>query len=128
MVKKIDFLSHVKAAAPAVHAKITSHPDFDAKKHNSLRDAMKLDGGMTDDECTDVFGSIMNSDMDKPTKDRLIYGDGGGDGIDSESDDDAPVDLIDPEELVGSDDDDGGDDDIGDDLDVDADRDRELAE
>jgi hypothetical protein len=77
--KKGDFLEHVARTHPALHAKITSHPKFDATKHNSLHKVMRgLDGpmGLTDDECNDIMGSI-NSAADQHGKDYasdLMFG------------------------------------------------------
>lgn len=59
--KHKDFLDHVAANRPDLHAKITAHPDFDATKHNSLGGAMKLDGALSDEDCNDVLDSIMSA-------------------------------------------------------------------
>ena len=62
VVKHKDFLTLAKAVKPHVHAKIVAHPDFDAKKHNSLMGAMKLDPkkapAVTTDECGELADLI----------------------------------------------------------------------
>jgi len=102
MTKHTDFLSHVKAAHPALHTKITSHPDFDATKHNSLRGAMSLDPDkgptLSDEECGELaqslFGAADKHGNDyanelmfgKPDNDRMTD-DGDLDDVDSDDDD-----------------------------------------
>lgn len=61
MAKRTNaFLAHVKATRPAIHAKITGHPDFDESKHDSLS-AVMGDDLISNDECVHVLESMLSA-------------------------------------------------------------------